>query len=311
MASPGSLERRIGIALLVGIAVAAFLVLTVYLWQTTEARRAAPSGADAPPAAVVTPARAVGTPSVPYRFDQPIARFELPADLVEISGLTVLDERTLGAVQDEEGTLFALDRETGEVTAVMPFGPPGDYEGVELVGDHLYVLRSDGVLFHVAGWGGGDMNSREIATGLARDCDAEGLGYDAARERLLIACKEATSEDAAGLRAVYAFDPRSEALDEAPAFVIDSDEVGGSRPLKPSAIAVHPVTGTVVVLSSAREVLVSLDASGAVADVWRWAEAGFEQPEGIAFWPNGDLVVSSEGNKRPAVLMMFAYEAAP
>lgn len=309
MASSVSPARGLGLALLVGAVVAALLVLTVYVWQTTEASRAERGGADAAPAAVVAPARALSAPAVPYRFDQPVARFDMPEDLVEISGLTVLDEQTLGAVQDEEGALYVLDRQTGEVAAVMPFGPPGDYEGVELAGDDLYVLRADGTLLNVEGWGGGTMSSREIATGLPRDCDAEGLGYAPARNRLLIACKE--DGGVGDRRAVYGFDLGKGALGAQPAFVIDPEAVDGERPLKPSALAVHPVTGAVVVLSSVREVIVSLGADGAVADVWNWAEAGFEQPEGLAFLPNGDLVVASEGDKRPAVLMVFAYEEAP
>src|SRR5690554_2046183 len=101
MASSASPAGGLGRARLIGIVVAAFLVLTVYVWRTTESSRAERRGTDAAPAAVVSPAHAAGASSAPYRFDQPIARFELPADLVEISGLTVLDERTLGAVQDE------------------------------------------------------------------------------------------------------------------------------------------------------------------------------------------------------------------
>ena len=81
-------------------------------------------------------------PSVgPYRFDQPVARFEMPDALREISALTVLPDGQLGAVQDEDGDLYVLSAETGRIEAVIPFGPPGDYEGIEFVGDRLFVLR--------------------------------------------------------------------------------------------------------------------------------------------------------------------------
>ena len=127
----------------------------------------------------------------PYRFDRPVASFDLPADLVEISGLADLGDGTLGAVQDEDGELYVLAQETGEVVRVVPFGPPGDYEGVELVGDRLFVLRADGALLELSGWRGDEARAETVETGLgAKDCDAEGLGYDAGGGRLLIACKE-------------------------------------------------------------------------------------------------------------------------
>ncbi|MDT0630812.1 SdiA-regulated domain-containing protein [Rubrivirga sp. S365] len=268
------------------------------------------SADSAPPATRPAPAEAAppGAPSAsPYRFDRPVARFELPDELVEISALTVLDDGSLGAVQDEDGDLYVLSPETGRVTAVVPFGPPGDYEGIELVGDRLFVLRADGAVLELDGWDGDEARATTYETGLgAKACDAEGLGTDG--ERLLIACKK---EDDDGFNRVYAFDLDANALLSEPVLVLDRDAVPGEKKLRPSALAVHPLTGHTVVLSSKREALVSLDADGAVVDAWDLGPAAFEQPEGLAFLPNGDAFVSSEGGDGPAVLVRFAYEPAP
>ncbi|MEP0546968.1 MAG: SdiA-regulated domain-containing protein [Rhodothermales bacterium] len=268
-----------------------------------------PSDPAASPRTAASPAQTISDAGTsrpaPYRFDQPAAVFTLPPDLREISALTVLDGRHLGAVEDETGTLYLLDVGTGEIAAVMPFGSPGDYEGVELASGRLFVLRSDGTLFEVEGWEGGDTRLRTHATGLGPDCDAEGLGYDAARARLLIACKEDGIGDQ---KAVYAFDLTRDTFTPEPAFVIDPDAVPGRKKLKPSAVAVHPVTGETVVLSSKRKALVALTPGGTVADVWSIEAAGFEQPEALAFLPNGDLFVASEGDDGPPVLVRFSYE---
>ena len=264
-----------------------------------------------PPSAAPVSATSTSRAASPYRFDEPVARFTLPDELVEISALTVLDDAHLGAVQDEDGDLYVLSAETGRVTAVVPFGPPGDYEGVERMGDRLFVLRADGAVLELEGWSGGEARTTVYETGLgAKDCDAEGLGADPGsgpgQARLLIACKE---EDGDDLNRVYAFDLDAMALSSEPVLTLDRDAVpGGDKKLRPSALAVHPVTGRAVVLSSKREALVSLDAAGAVADVWDLSPADFEQPEGLAFLPNGDVFVSSEGTDGPAVLVRFAYE---
>ncbi len=258
------------------------------------------------PAEPVSSAPAAEPPTGPYRFDQPVATFRLPPDLREISGLTVLDDAHLGAVQDEDGELYVIDQATGRVTAVVPFGPPGDYEGVERVGRRLFVLRADGALLELSGWRGEAAQARTVETGLgADDCDAEGLGTDGTR--LLIACKEEGDGALDDRNVVYAFDPDAGSLLPDPVLTIDPDAVPGERKLRPSALAVHPVTGRTVLLSSRRESLVALDDAGAAADVWDLRPAAFEQPEGLAFLPNGDAFVSSEGDDGPAVLMRFAY----
>ena len=239
-----------------------------------------------------------------YRFDRPAARFEMPEALREISALTVLDDGHVGAVQDEEGALYVIETETGRVSAIVPFGPPGDYEGIELAAGRLFVLRADGAVLEISGWTGASATATVYETGLgAKQCDAEGLGTDGAQ--LLIACKE----ESGGQNLVYGFHLDTDALTEAPVLALDPDAVPGEKGLRPSAIAVHPVTGHTVVLSSRREALISLNASGAVVDVWDLKPAAFEQPEGLAFLPNGDVLVSSEGKKGPGVVVRVTYEA--
>ncbi len=152
------------------------------------------------------------------------------------------------------------------------------------------------------------MTTRTYDTGLgAKRCDAEGLGYDAAAGRLLIACKKEGKGDMKDRNPVYAFDLAMNALMDDPVLGLDPDEVPGNKRLRPSALAVHPLSGQTIVLSSRRESLVVLDADGSVAGAWSMEEASFAQPEGLAFLPNGDVLISSEAGKSPAVVARFAY----
>ena len=260
------------------------------------------------PTTTASPSAVAAPRTSPYRFDQPVARFEMPDALREISALTVLDEGRLGAVQDEDGDLYVLSTETGRIEAVVPFGPPGDYEGVELVGDRLFVLRADGAVLELHHWTDGEAQATVTETGLGADaCDAEGLGSDG--RHLLIACKEDDGDD---LNRVYAFDLAANTLEPTPVLALDRDAVpGGGKKLRPSALAVHPISGYTVVLSSRREALIALDAGGAVVDMWDLGPADFEQPEGLAFLPSGDALVSSEGGDGPAVILRFAYRSSP
>ncbi len=244
----------------------------------------------------------------PYRFGSPVARFEMPDALREISALTVLDATHLGAVQDEDGDFYILDMDSGRVSAVIPFGPPGDYEGVELAGERLFVLRADGALLELTGWAAGQQaDARTFDTGLgAKDCDAEGLGYDAAQNRLLIACKKNGDDDR---NPIWGFDLATNALSADPVLMLDPATIPGSdKKLRPSALAVHPITGNTVVISAKRDALVALDARGAVVGTWDLKPAGLPQPEGLTFLPNGDAFVASEGKDGAGVVVRFAYE---
>jgi uncharacterized protein YjiK len=74
---------------------------------------------------------------------------------------------------------------------------------------------------------------------------------------------------------------------------------------KPSAIAVHPQTGEVFILSSVDHVLISCDENGNVTG-YALLDAGlFRQPEGIAFFPNGDMLIANEAAGKEPTLLLF------
>lgn len=292
------------------------LVLAVLLTACASGTDEAPSGSSstaqplADAAAAPAPQAGAQAGEAIYQFDAPDASFALADELREISGLTVLSDGRLAAVQDEEGTVFILNPTTGAVEARTPFGEAGDYEGIELVGDRLFVLVSKGDLYELSGWDGGAPEVRLHETHLRGKNDTEGLGYDAANNRLLIACKEDAGE---GLdkdkRAVYAFDLASGRLSDAPVFVLDAkaleDQIQSKGKFRPSGLAVHPATGDVYIVSSVAKAIVVVGGDGQVRRVWDLPEDIFEQPEGLAFLPNGDLFVSSEGADGPGMLYRF------
>jgi uncharacterized protein YjiK len=261
---------------------------------STAASRASasgPAGRPAPDSAAV----------VPYTLTAPAAVVELPDELREISGLTVLESGRLGAVQDESGTLYELDAATGAVLSREAFDARGDYEGVEQAGDDVWVLQSNGDLTRLRR----GAEAEVFETALAGRNDTEGLAYDAAGNRLLIACKENPGNGLGDVRAVYAFDLASETLSAAPVFTMDRTRLDAEDPFKPSAIAVRPGTGEAYVLSSVRRALAVVRADGTLLAVVELPEALYPQPEGIAFAPDGTLYISNEGPDGPDTLLRF------
>lgn len=244
---------------------------------------------------------------VPYRLDVPDVVYRLPAELKEISGLTILPSGRLGAVQDETGAIYEVDPATGQITSEQPFAGKGDYEGVELTPDAVWVLRSDGDLYRVSRTDSGLVESRKIETDLASRNDTEGLAYDAAGGRLLIACKEDPGGDRRDVRTIYAFDLATETLGLRPVAVLDREAIdAGDLAFKPSALAVEPQTGRLYVLSSVRKALAVLNPDGTLLTVVPLSSSLFPQPEGIAFAADGTLFIASEGPAGPGTILRFS-----
>lgn len=251
-----------------------------------------------PPQARVEEGASVVTPSasVPYRLDAPSAVMRLARELREISGLAWLPSGRLAAVQDERGTIFEIDPATGTILRATPFHRAGDFEGVAWDGAALWAIESGGTLHRL----GEGTPVERLETGLGARCDAEGLEWDG--RRLLVACKEDPGGGLRGVRAVYAVDPASGALSLA--FTLDRRVVDGpDGSFKPSAIAAHPVTGDLYLLSAARRSLAVVSPDGDLRHVAALPRERLSQPEGLAFAPDGTLYVASEGH--PSVLLRY------
>jgi len=160
-----------------------------------------------------------------YALDDPDRVLELPGRLQEISGLTDMSDHEVGCVQDEDGIIFVYDLNLQKITRELRFGPPGDYEGLSRVGDTLFVLRSDGVLFEVATAANGPRTSQHDLR--VPTSNNEGLAHDAARRRLLIAPKSRLGKGRAykDIRAVFAYDLERGALLPEPVLVLSVDAI--------------------------------------------------------------------------------------
>ena len=266
-----------------------------------------------------TPAASTPNPTVPdstvipYNLNQPDAAFALPPELLEISGLATIDSTRLAAVQDERGVIYVLDRETAQILSEGRFRGNGDYEGIEVVDDFAWMLRSDGFLYSAEEIVQPDTESARYDLDLHANCDAEGLALDERAHRLLIVCKENPGRGLGRSRAIYAFDLLTLRRFEAPVYLIDRQQLDVHGNLfKPSALAIHPRSGYVYVLSSVRKMLIVIDPDhpGQIREMRALPERLFPQPEGLTFFPDGTLFIANEGVNGPATLLRFDEQIA-
>ena len=153
----------------------------------------------------------------PYQLDKPDATHSLSSKLLEISALSLSpDDRTLLAVNDEEGKLFYVEKSSGKILRTVQFGQKGDYEGVEAVGSTVYAVTADGDIFKLNDVHYDKPKKKIYETKLSTNNDVEGLTYDPATKHLLLACKKnpLKGDEMEEKRAVYAFDLNTKAIDQ-------------------------------------------------------------------------------------------------
>ena len=233
-------------------------------------------------------------------------KWELPAILIEVSGIAYIDGQRFACVQDEAGTIFIYNTATATIEKEIVFTGPGDFEGIALNGNTAYIVRSDGVIFEV------DMLTKKTtqhATFLTADNNVETLFYDAANKRLLMAGKE--PDAIPSFKNIYAFNTVSKTLAKEPVVKIDLAHKalatpGNSKKKKknfmPSAIAVHPQSNDIYILDGPKSRLLVTGTDGAVKNVYELGNE-FYKPEGISFSPAGDLYISNEGKKIPGNIL--------
>jgi len=245
-----------------------------------------------------------------------IKKWEMPKELAEISGLSYIDDKRFACVQDELGTIFIYNIATSSVEKEIPFGAAGDYEGLAVVGETVWVLRADGKLFEVSNMNAAKPVVKEYSTHLTMKQDSEGLCYDKKNNRLLIAIKGA-EPDTEDYKGIYAFDLASKKMDQQPLFKIDLldkvFETNGSGKKKrgsmnPSGIAIHPASGDMYITDGRDPKLLIMDAAGTIKKLYSLNTKQFSQPEGITFNSAGDLFISNEGTKQPGNILQVKID---
>jgi len=231
-----------------------------------------------------------------YNFSKPNV-YKLPTILDEISGVAFYPKDSgIFAIQDEKGWLFKIHLKKPLQIERWKFSNGADYEDVSRVDSTFFVLRSKGVVerFKFATPDSVSIQPFRISEGKN---EFETLYYDSSIQKLVIICKNC-EEDSRKEVSSFIFDPASDTF--SPSFKIETatirEELGEDDKFrfKPSAAAVHPLTGELYVIASVNRALVILKKDHSVRSVYKIDPALFKQPEGLTFTPKGDLIISNE-----------------
>lgn len=244
-----------------------------------------------------------------------LKKWELPDELREISGISWIGENRIASVQDEDGIIFIYNLETSKIEKSIPFGEGGDYEGITVVGDNAYVLRSDGVIFEVSDFDKDDVKVEIYKTGMQelKGINIEGICADPENNRLLLAVKQRRgSKDN---KEIYSFGLESKNTGKEPFFMIKSSDsifnklTGRNKNnFSPGEIAIHPQSGEIYVLDGTNPKLLIMEKNGKMKNLILFRAEDFGNPEGLTFSPGGEIYISNEAEGGPANILQVSLK---
>lgn len=229
-----------------------------------------------------------------------LQQWDLPAVLEEVSGIAMMDDNRIAAVQDEEGKIFIYNLQTSQIEKQLYFSGTGDFEGIAIVNETAYVLESDGILFEVQNFMEDKEKSIKYSAKNTDRHNFEGLAYDQKNNRLLLAIKDMDNDN---FKPVFSFDLKTKQFVKDPVVKVNLKDTifdklkqkKSHRLLRPSEIAIHPVTGDYYILEGVNPKLLILDPQGNLKKLHILNPDQFRQAEGITISKNGDIFISNEG----------------
>src|SRR5258705_5061720 len=256
-----------------------------------------------------------------YDLLQPTGKWVLSDSLSEIFGIGFLKNERLLAIEDIHPILYEL--KLGDSAAVIvnkiEFRETDkekfDFEDLAVVRDTVYALWSHGAIFKIVNKKKG-VTSERTKTWLKKENNTEGLAYDPVSDNLLVACKDETGlEDVKkSTRAIFEFDTKADSLKPDPFMLInksDFENVAGEKiDFYPAAIAVHPVTHDIFIISTKdTKCIAQFTHDGKLKAFDYLDKEMLPQPEGICFDTKGNLYISTEARHgKPPYIYEFGLK---
>lgn len=244
--------------------------------------------------------------------NRPVARWELPSLLAEISGLALTPDGRLLAHGDEGSDVFEIDYRTGLIVKRFALGPDPVTEDFEAIAVHdsvVMLFTSKGRIFQFTeGENGESVPYRTHTLEVDDACrEFEGAAYDAQTGRVVLVCKTPRGKLDNDAVLIYRV-----AVDSAGGFErvdvpVDSIRARGPKwkGFSPSDIAIRPDNGNYLLVAGPEKGYAEVTPQGAVL-LARALPQRHPQTEGIAVSRDGLLILADEAVSRRATLTVYA-----
>jgi len=240
-----------------------------------------------------------------------VAKWIMPPQLREISGLALTSRGTVLTHDDNAGRISEIDPKTGILLKSFSLigNQKEDFEAIAIAGNDIYLMASDGKLFQFReGADGQQVQFIMFDTGLRKKCEFESLAYEADSTRLLMVCKRILDKQAPQDLVIYHMPlPLNRATFTI--VTVPLHQVIGSNKWKnfrPSDMTIDPFTRNYVIIASHEKGLAVVTPDG---DVVRSGPlpGDHRQPEGVAITKDSLLLISDEANVMPPAITLYRW----
>lgn len=230
-----------------------------------------------------------------YDLNHPVT-VVLSDEIDEISGIVYYPRDTsIFAIDDGTGLLYKIYPDRKASIQKWKLGKSHDFEDLQLVDSTFYILSSSGDLYVKTFPGDSLEEAEKIGFPGGSKNEFESLYYDGGLLNMI--CKNCKDQQKDQVH-IWTFDPATRKFSLSPV-AINTQPLAKrfnrkNLDLKPSAAAINPLTGELYILSSVNKVLVVTDKNGNIKNAYPLNPVIYKQPEGMAFTPHGDLLISNE-----------------
>ena len=247
-----------------------------------------------------------------YELGKPIIK-RLPSKMDEVSGIAYYPpDHALFAIIDEAGMLYKVPLNDKKIEQ-WEFAEKDDYEDIVLVDSTFFVITSRGRLLSFTFLGNKPSKVENFDLNLTGKNDIETLYHQSDDNTLRIICKDCDGDK--GLtNTTFQFSMGEKKFSGASKLNLNqvSDKIAReNNKFKPSAAAIHPITGELFIISSVNKTLVVADKNLNPKELYSLDAELYKQPEAIAFAPNGDMFIANESaDEGSANILVFKYKSA-
>ena len=244
--------------------------------------------------------------------DAPVAKWIMPTELREISGLAVTPDGRLLAHDDEISRVYEIDPKKGVIIKSFTLGNglKGDFEGITVAGQDIYMILSNGLLYRFReGANSSRVEFTTHDTKLGKECEFEGVAYEKDSARLVMPCKQAKGKKFDEEVVIYRWKIGSKDSSGLTMMTVPLSEVVAAnkwKKFRPSDITIDPMTGNYVIISSLEKALVVMTPDG---DVLRSEDlpGKHHQAEGVAITSDDLLIISDEATSQPSAITIYKW----
>jgi len=242
---------------------------------------------------------------------KPVARWNLPIELAEVSGLALTPDGRLFGHNDELARVTEIDYRRGTIVKHFFVGEANltdDFEAIAVAGDRFFMLTSKGLLYEFPEGADGERVPFTLHdTKLGKDCEFESVAYDSTTNALVLACKNVKLKRLHGMVVLYRY-PLGTSGEITDLVIPYADAIGKNdwKQVRPTDITVDPSNGNYVLVAAQEKALLSITRTGEVA-ISRPIGSKHPQSEGIAITRDHILIIGDEATNGPGTITLYRW----